>query len=478
MKTSIKFKSVLFLGVLLALALASTGIIVLRGIEVNQQQRYEALLSQQGRIASLYLQQGYAEQNPSNTDEYLKGRGYTAARQISQLIGTHVVIYDMTGNETGNSSPGLNTKSTADTLAYALQGKTAYQISGQAVYYLTPVAISGNQAAVVQLYYSLAEDQAFYNYIRSLFIRIGSLIFIMSFILGYFYFNRISTVINKLKSAVDNIKAGDYKAIPEVKRRDELGALRQGIYYMSTQIEGNIQDMRLALEKLRALEQQQRQFIGNVTHEFKTPLTVIKAYIDLMEMYPEDQKLIQDAKVNISSETKRLHEMVEKALQLAALEKYDFEISLEAIDIAEVLNDICNRMEGKARKFGLTLYKEIKSAKVLADKESLFQIFINLIDNAIKYNKPNGSIAVKSFINDNRLNVEISDTGIGIPKEAVGKVFEAFYRVDKDRSRETGGTGLGLALVKQLVEKQKGTIDIADSGQHGTTFLLTFPLVK
>lgn len=477
MKTSIKLKSIIFLGVLLSLTLASTSIIVLSGIEANQQNRYENLLAQQARTANLYLIQDYAAQSNLTPQAYLTERGYVAARQISQLVGTQVIFYNMTGSEIGNSAPGLNSKSVEDTLAYALQGSTAYQISDQAVYYLAPVIISENQIAVVQLFYSLTEDQAFYSNIKSLFIKIGSLIFLISFISGYFYFNRISKVINKLKSAVDNIRSGRYRDIPEVNRRDELGALRQGIYFMSTRIEGSIEDMRLALEKLGALEQQQRQFIGNVTHEFKTPLTVIKAYIDLMEMYPEDQDLISDAKINIARETQSLHEMVEKTLELAALEKYDFEAKTERIEIAELLNDICDRMEGKVKKFDLTLYREIEKAEVLADKESLFQIFVNLIDNAIKYNKSNGNIMVESHIKGEKLHVSVSDTGIGIPNEARDKVFEAFYRVDKDRSRETGGTGLGLALVKQLVEKQNGSIAIADTDGHGTTFLITFSLV-
>lgn len=485
MRSSIKLKSTLFLAVLLALTLGITGVIVLKGIEANQQQRYEELLSQQANIASLYIQQSYAAQERKAVQDYLSINGIALARHINRLIGTHVVLYDMSGKEIGNSAPGLSARSTEDTLSYALQGKVAYQVSGQTVYYLSPIEISGAQAAVVQLYYSLADDYSFYNNMRSLFISIGGLIFILSFISGYFYFNRMTNAIYKLKSAVNNIKQGSYHDIPEVNRRDELGDLRQGIYYMSSQIERSIEDMKeeqrkleLALDKLRALEQQQRQFIGNVTHEFKTPLTVIKAYLDLMEMYPEDQELARDAKSNISREALRLQEMVEKALELAALERYDFEIKLESIDIAEVLTDICSRMDGKAKKLGLTLYKDIKAGRLLADRESLFQIFINLIDNAIKYNRPGGSIAVKSYTQNDRVNVEISDTGIGIPKEAVDKVFEAFYRVDKDRSRATGGTGLGLALVKELVEKQKGTIAITDTGEHGTTFLITFPLIK
>jgi signal transduction histidine kinase len=106
----------------------------------------------------------------------------------------------------------------------------------------------------------------------------------------------------------------------------------------------------------------------------------------------------------------------------------------------------------------------------------MFQIFVNLVDNAIKYNNPKGKIVIKSFMKDNDANIEIQDTGIGIPMELKDMIFEPFYTVDKNRSRQSGGTGLGLALVKQMVEKQHGSISIIDRKEQGTSFLIKFPL--
>jgi signal transduction histidine kinase len=195
-------------------------------------------------------------------------------------------------------------------------------------------------------------------------------------------------------------------------------------------------------------------------------------------MYPEDEKLVQDAKENISKETARLYDMVEKTLQLATLEKYEFELDMQSLHLDELLIEICSRMEGKIQKQGLQLYKDIKAVKVYGDRESLFQIFINLIDNAIKYNNPKGKICIRSYVEDDGVNIEVEDTGIGIPKELKAKVFEPFYTVDKNRSRQSGGTGLGLALVKQLIEKQRGSITIIDKVEEGTKFLIKFPLQK
>lgn len=485
MKISIKYKASIFLALLLMMTLIISSYLVLQGIAQNQQQRYEDLLSQQSQIGNLYIRQSYAETVEISMELFLKGMGFDLARQIGQLTGTHVVLYDMQGKEVGNSAPGLKGTDISDTMQYALKGRISYQISGQVLYFLAPLTASNEQVGVIQLYYSLEEDKQFYNTIKNLLISFGSIIFFISFILGSLYFGRLTNIIFSLKVAVDHIKLGSFHAIPEIRRKDELGDLRQGIYFMSTQIEENIRGMKeeqqkltLAVEKLKALEQQQKQFIGNVTHEFKTPLTVIKAYIDLMEMYPEDQVLVKDAKESIGKETQRLYEMVEKTLQLSALEKYEFELDMQSISIEELLNEICSRMEGKIQRQGLLLIKEINPVKVYGDRESLFQVFVNLIDNAIKYNRPKGKVLVKSYCEGDMAYIEIQDTGIGIPADSLDKVFEPFYTVDKNRSRQSGGTGLGLALVKQLIEKQKGTISIAESSEAGTTFLIQLPLMK
>jgi signal transduction histidine kinase len=108
----------------------------------------------------------------------------------------------------------------------------------------------------------------------------------------------------------------------------------------------------------------------------------------------------------------------------------------------------------------------------------LFQVFINLIDNAIKYNNPKGKIYVKNYIQNDMVCIEIQDTGIGIPKESRELIFEPFYTVDKTRSRQFGGTGLGLALVRQLLEKQQGSISIVDTKEAGTTFIIKLPLYR
>lgn len=481
---SIKFKFSVFLAILLLLTVTVLSFLVLDGIKKNQQEQYEVYLAQQAMTTNLYFVQLSLRDPFLLPETFLSSGGNELAKQLSQVNGQSTVLYDSTGNKTGESMNDSRTIDIEGSLSYALQNKIVYQEEGESLYYFSPLTRNGKQIGVVQLFYSLSENHEFYNYIRTLFIYIGATVFITSFILGYIYFNSFANGILKLKIMADRIKSGQYN-IEVPRRNDELGKLGEGIYDMSRQILKTIEDMQgeqekltLAVDKLSALEKQQKEFIGNVTHEFKTPLTSIKAHLDLLEMYPDDYKLKETARENIENETKRLYEMVDKVLQLSAMEKYDFEYSIEKIDVRQLIIQICSSLKGRMGKFGIKLETDLKDAYIEGDKENMVIILINLLDNAIKYNKANGLIGVKCFTAKNNVYIEISDRGIGIPPESEDKIFEPFYTVDKNRARQNGGTGLGLSLAKKLANRQGGTIELIKTGVDGSTFSLSFPLYK
>ncbi|MPN09081.1 Alkaline phosphatase synthesis sensor protein PhoR [bioreactor metagenome] len=169
---------------------------------------------------------------------------------------------------------------------------------------------------------------------------------------------------------------------------------------------------------------------------------------------------------------------MEKVLQLSALEKYDFEYTMEKIDAAKIILQVCDSLKGKMDKFGIRLETELDQTFIRADKENMVIILVNLLDNAIKYNKAQGSIHVKSYTADDDACIEISDTGIGISVDAKEKIFEPFYSADKARSRQNGGSGVGLSLVKKLAEAQGGTVALIKTGPEGSTFRLCFPVYK
>lgn len=485
MRISIKLKFSFFLALLLILAIGVLSYIVLRGVEKNQQSQTESYLAQHVKTVNLRVKQTYYTGAGDRLEPqvFLRQRGHGLAVELAGFTGMEVTLYDAAGKVAGTSAQEKPDLSGA--LSYALQNKIAYQAAGDTLLYLAPLQGPDKQMGVVQLQYSLKSNLSFLATLENLFLTTGAVVLVLSFLLGYLYFNRAAAAIGALKRAAEKIRRADYIKSPPVIRKDELGELADGIYYMSREIESSIaakdeeqRKLQLAVQKLQALEQQQKQFIGNISHEFKTPLTSIKAYVDLLNMYDDDPRLLADAKGNIAKETQRLYEMVEKVLQLSALEKYDFESQSELLEAAAELSDICGRMNGKAERFGITITLDVHPAHVWMDRESFMHIFINLLDNAIKYNTTGGSILVSSGQKDGRVVITVSDSGIGIPAEAREKIFEPFYTVNRDRSRQSGGTGLGLSLVKNLVEKQGGTITLLDTEGPGSVFELSFPAVS
>ncbi|MFJ2046508.1 ATP-binding protein [Paenibacillus taichungensis] len=489
MRISIKLKFSVFLAALLILTVVVLSSLVLRGIERNQQTQIETILSQQTRLVNLNVRQSYYTESVRLEQEvFLQQNGRKLAQELASSTGLPIALYDMKGQQVGSSIMSEESADITATLNYALQNKIAYHEQGDTLLYVAPLDGPDGQMGAVRMQYPVQSYHEFYARILQLFMWAGIAVVGLSFILGYLFYNRFAVAITRLKKSADSIREGHYITESPVSRKDELGELGQGIYYMSTSIQQNIeamhaeqQKLQLAIEKLQALEQQQKQYIGNISHEFKTPLTSIKAYVELLDMYKDDPQLLDDATSNIGKETERLYEMVEKVLHLSALEKYDFENQAEDVEVRALLEDACGRMRGKAEKFALNMELTLLPAVIRSDRESLMHIFINLLDNAIKYNVPGGVIRVSNELRmqERQAVIRIFNSGTPIPDEASEKIFEPFYTVNKDRARKTGGTGLGLSLVKQFVEKQGGTITLLPSDPkhgEGTTFQLVFPL--
>ncbi|EBC6980641.1 HAMP domain-containing protein, partial [Salmonella enterica] len=369
-----------------------------------QQTQIETILSQQTRLVNLNVRQSYYTESVRLEQEvFLQQNGRSLAQELASSTGLPIALYDMKGQQVGSSIASEESADIKETLSYALQNKIAYHEQGDTLLYAAPLDGPDGQMGAVRMQYPVQSYHEFYARILQLFMWAGIAVVGLSFILGYLFYNRFAVAITRLKKSADSIREGHYIAESPVRRKDELGELGQGIYYMSTSIQQNIeamhdeqQKLQLAIEKLQVLEQQQKQYIGNISHEFKTPLTAIKAYVELLDMYKDDPQLLDDATNNIGKETERLYEMVEKVLHLSALEKYDFENQAEDVEVRALLEDACGRMRGKAEKFALTMELNLQPAIIRSDRESLMHIFINLLDNAIKYNVPGGVIRVSN----------------------------------------------------------------------------------
>ncbi|MGH4123986.1 MAG: ATP-binding protein [Clostridium sp.] len=484
LKIGIKFKLIAFIGSLLLAVILFLSVFVLSGIKNYQDKEDEATLFKQKDMFEQYFSErsSLGANGTSNKAELARGSIFNK----SWLRTIPASVYDTKGELLSgfNVDGKLNENKDKNLMIeYAIYGKVSFAKNNDVIYFYSPIKYKNSIVAILELEYSVKESRLFYDNIKKMFYGTGFVALIFGVILGILYFFNLTRDIYIMKDSVEDIQKCDFHKIQLVNRNDELGELSKGIVFMSNTIEKNIEDLKVerdtlnkAIDKLQKMDKKQKEFIGNVTHEFKTPITVIKAYAELIGMYENDLVLINDGTTNISKECDRLATMVDKVLNLSALEKYDFEIRKKQVSLKETFDEICARIMGKIKKNNLTLKCNIENIIVTIDEESLRHIIINLIDNAIKYNKPNGIIDIECHKNGDKITIIVADTGIGICKEAMSKIFEPFYRVESHRSRETGGAGLGLSLVKELVEKQQGTISVDSKLNEGTIFSIEFPI--
>lgn len=221
----------------------------------------------------------------------------------------------------------------------------------------------------------------------------------------------------------------------------------------------------------------QAEFVEDASHELRTPLTIIQNKLELLLRSPQER--IADKFENIAlslSETRRLTKLTSDLLTLARADSGETELTLETVHVDTFLQNVCVPYQEIAESQGKHFWLNLKCPiGIKADKARLHQLLIILIDNALKYTSEHDSIGVTTYVEDQKVVIEVSDTGMGIKEENLQYIFDRFYREDKARSRETGGVGLGLSIAQWIVQKHRGTIKVMKNQQKGTTFIIKFP---
>mgnify|MGYP000849196476 CR=1 FL=1 len=231
---------------------------------------------------------------------------------------------------------------------------------------------------------------------------------------------------------------------------------------------------------IRKLEKIRTEFVSNVTHELKTPLTSIRGFIETLRNGAIKDETVSDKFLDIIDiEAERLSMLISDILQLSEIESHTKDINITTFDIKKIVSECIEILKPEADKKDVSIKTEFNDNNLFinANKDRIKQMLINLLDNAIKYNKKGGSVLVSVFKQEGCLIIKIKDTGIGIPEEHLSRIFERFYRVDKGRSRNTGGTGLGLSIVKHIVNLYNGNINVVSKINEGTTFTIILPSV-
>ena len=230
----------------------------------------------------------------------------------------------------------------------------------------------------------------------------------------------------------------------------------------------------------KRVEAIKRDFVANVSHELRTPLSSIKGYAEtLLDGAMSDKATLKNFLTIIDRHANRMTALIEDLLTLSMLESHQMPMNFESLDIKGLINSIIKGFEKQAKDKDIEIVMDIgkEIPKIMADKDRLEQVIVNLVDNAIKYTNK-GTVTVSSREVDNMLQIDVEDTGIGIPEKDIPRIFERFYRVDKGRSRELGGTGLGLAIVKHIIQGHNGKIWVKSELGKGSSFSFSLPLGK
>jgi two-component system phosphate regulon sensor histidine kinase PhoR len=233
------------------------------------------------------------------------------------------------------------------------------------------------------------------------------------------------------------------------------------------------------LSDVRRLENLRRELVANVSHELKTPLTVIKGYAETLRLgaVNDPEHNVQFIR-RIEEQADRLHELIQDLLQIARLEAGSETFDLGPVPLDELISECAGQFADVAAGKGIKLTTEslLADARAWADEEGVRTILNNLVDNALKFTPAGGSVTIRTRADAATVTLEVRDTGIGIALEDRARIFERFYRVDKARSRELGGTGLGLSIVKHLAQAFGGNVRVESRPGDGSAFFVELPL--
>lgn len=368
------------------------------------------------------------------------------------------VLYDSTGHAVGTYAffPEIFTAIDGNDVCtwHYHDGTTVSRAATPIVYYGT----------VVGCVYMTEWETTQGAMIKSLQNTVLRITFLLEFIVILFslaFSNTFSRRLNRIMTSMKIIQEGDYSHKVNMGGNDELTIL------------GN--EFNDLTERLQTSEQKRSRFVSDASHELKTPLASIKLLSDSILQYDMDLETVREFVGDIGDEAERLNRMTAKLLSLTKAEGIPSE-ETEIILMAPTIHRVARMLRPNALQAKISFNLELEEdSPVLILEDDLYQIVFNLMENGIKYNTSGGSLTVRLRREEDNAILEVSDTGMGIPEDAIGHVFERFYRVDKARSRATGGSGLGLSIVRTIVNRNRGEIHVSSTMGKGTTFTVIFP---
>jgi two-component system phosphate regulon sensor histidine kinase PhoR len=322
------------------------------------------------------------------------------------------------------------------------------------------------ETAAIRLSIPLTQVDGAITEIRANILLVALFVFGVVVIVVGFLSKRLSGPIAGMAEVAAHVRAGELDRRMDVRSNDELGRLGETL-------NGMIDTLNQDIVRLRKLERVRTEFLGNVSHELRTPIFAIQGMLEtLLDGAVDDPEVNRDFLRRTLNNTVNLNALLNDLIEISRIESGDMKMSFRFFDAGDFLRSIAGEMAPLAARRGITLTVETGhgAKQAYGDRDRLKQVMVNLIDNAVKYNREWGGVRVRSSASGDAVRIAVEDDGVGIQPEHIDRIFERFYRVDKERSRDAGGTGLGLAIVKHIVEAHGSAITVESVPGKGTTF--------
>lgn len=290
-----------------------------------------------------------------------------------------------------------------------------------------------------------------------------TVIYALSFVILLAFQFFVYRPLSKITEAAKQYASGNLEYEIPVETEDEMGYLSASLNYMSSQ--------------LRDMEDYQKKFVANVSHDFRSPLTSIKGYVEAMADGTIPPELQEKYLKIILFETERLTDLTQDLLTLNEFDTQNLLLNKETFDIHEMIKNVAESFEGrcKQKKISIELIFATKHLKVNADRRKIQQVLYNLLDNAIKFSDLDSIITIETTERGDKVYTSVKDNGIGIPRNALNKIWERFYKTDISRGKDKKGTGLGLAIVKEAIQAHGENVSVVSTEGVGTEFIFSLP---
>ncbi|WP_251553943.1 HAMP domain-containing sensor histidine kinase [Neobacillus muris] len=478
MNYSLHHKMLLSLSMVTFIGLTSLLFAANKITEQNTSQMIKKDMIEVKNTLDIYLKQYFLIKDTDISKTSLESEAMNISNVLSSQIGSDISIYDASGNNLSSRLRATNLSN--EDLTKAIHGKTAYSVnfSKNKVIVTLSFPIETNQQVLGIMRYSknyteqYQYDRKFQNTITIFAILIFIIIFITSMVLS----RKITNPISKLTKSTEQISAGNFDLDIGVYSRDEIGELAGRFKKMALRIKEQIEIIELDRDALRESQAQNKVFFDNVTHELKTPLTTILGYAQvLQENGFSDKEFFDKGTSYIIKESNRLTQMVMEIIELSKGTSNDFTYYFQKVDLSLLVSETSDEMRLKSKKYHIRIDCDIQDhLYVVGDRDKLKEVLINILDNSIKYGNVNSTIRVIVFQEGNTITLKVIDQGEGIPVEQIDHLFQPFYRIAAKPGREKGSAGLGLSIVKSIVEKHNGTIQLKSKIHTGTEVEIQF----